>query len=82
MKSAEDATKYLLAFLEANFLLNSKNYENLKFYAIMVLYQVTKMSNFAQYWPIVLNFPLCVPPGINIFDPCEMHLWLLSPKIF
>ena len=44
----EDASKYLLAFPEAYYLLNSQNYEPLKFYVILDLSLVTKMFKFAE----------------------------------
>ena len=60
MNKEEDAMKYLLTFLEAYYLLNCQSDEVMKFYPVMVPYQVTKMSTFAQYDEIS---PLCVPPG-------------------
>ena len=48
LNSVEDTIKYIFALFEANYILNSQNYEDIKFYSIMVPYQVTKMSKIAQ----------------------------------
>ena len=74
-----DANKYLLAFLEAEYLLNSRSYEFMKFYHLM-----TPLGPISDYQNVQIaekdqNFSKCVPPEENLFDPDDSHLKVFFP---
>ena len=67
----ENTNKYIFPLFETHYLVNSQNYEDMKFYFIMVPYLVTKMSKIAQKGP---NVPYVYRQRNIIFDPGDSHL--------
>ena len=64
LKPVKEASKYILAFPEAVYLLNFQSYRLMKFDPLMASSPVTKMSNFSQESQ---KAHLCVPPGEKSF---------------